>query len=348
MRSFLVLFVLGFTSVHAGSIPTVEVNLDRRPFDRWQEVGKKYGSEIQAGINLALNDRFPKYILDSIGVISRELEHYMPQPYLDEVRGLSAHGNISLSDLVFIQLIYEATAFCTSIVCVNDSGVVWHARNLDYGLSVAEVKYLKATALNMNFVKGGKSVYKGTSFAGLLGLPTGIKPNAFSITLNQRNKGSLAANLFSLIIEIFSSRQFYPNFIQIRSVLDEVQDFRTAVSQLSTQRLIAPCYLTIGGVRDNEGVVITRDQAKALDTQRLNATAGRWFLLETNYDNWVTPPPDDDRRDPGDRAMNAMTRAGISVKNLFKVLWTPPVGNNETIHSTVMSARGYNFTSIMP
>ena len=321
MRPVLLL-LLCFAAANAGLVTTVKIDLDRRPFDRWREVGKRYGPEIQSLITVAFNDFFPKYIHDSIGLISRQLERYMPQPYLDEVKGLSQHGNITLSGLVFMQLIYEATAFCTSIVCVTDSGVVWHARNLDYGRTGQEITLLNHLVVNMDFVRGGRSVYKGTSFAGLVGLPTGIRANAFSITLNERNKGSIVSNLFSLIVEVFASGKFSAVFTGIRTTLNDVPDFNAAVSQLATKRLIAPCYLTVGGVRGDEGVVITRDQRKALDIQRLNATSGRWFLLQTNYDNWVTPPPDDDRRDPGDRAMKAMSRGGISMKNLFRVLWT--------------------------
>jgi hypothetical protein len=33
--------------------------------------------------------------------------------------------------------------------------------------------------------------------------------------------------------------------------------------------------------------------------QELNITAGRWYLLQTNYDPWESAPFYDDRRTPG-------------------------------------------------
>lgn len=65
----------------------------------------------------------------------------------------------------------------------------------------------------------------------------------------------------------------------------------------------------------------------------------RWFLVETNYDHWTTPPPSDDRRDPANKAMNETGQENISGAALFKVLSIHPVLNKKTVYTAVMSAK---------
>ena len=50
-------------------------------------------------------------------------------------------------------------------------------------------------------------------------------------------------------------------------------------------------YLTIGGTGVDEGTVLTRGRNELLDVWRMNATAGEWFLVQTNYDHWLVMPP---------------------------------------------------------
>jgi N-acylethanolamine-hydrolysing acid amidase len=110
---------------------------------------------------------------------------------------------------------------------------------------------------------------------------------------------------------------------------------------LSTSDLIAPAYFIIGGANPYEGAVITRSQDKLIDVWRLNKTSSgieKWYLLETNYDHWLPPPTNDDRRDPGMKAMNATGQANINYSTLMDVLTVKPVCNPSTIYSVVMSA----------
>ena len=114
-----------------------------------------------------------------------------------------------------------------------------------------------------------------------------------------------------------------------REVMESATSYDQAVEQLSASGLIAPLYFIVGGVEDKQGCVITRNQLGVVDTWHLNDTrdASRWYLLETNYDHWVAPPADDDRRTPGMRAMNQTTQANIDFSTLLDVLSMNPVCN---------------------
>lgn len=116
-----------------------------------------------------------------------------------------------------------------------------------------------------------------------------------------------------------------------RQVMENATSFSDAVKMLELTDLIAPAYFIVGGVKPNEGVVITRSQSDLVNAWKLNPNSAgieKWFLLETNYDHWLPPPPDDDRRTPGIRAMNATTQANINYDTLMDVLIIDPVCNS--------------------
>jgi len=59
-----------------------------------------------------------------------------------------------------------------------------------------------------------------------------------------------------------------------------------------------------------QGVVITRNrEVNGTDVWPMtDATAGGWYVLETNYDHWKKPLVLDNRRDPANKCMQKMTK----------------------------------------
>ncbi|XP_071088185.1 acid ceramidase-like [Haliotis cracherodii] len=66
------------------------------------------------------------------------------------------------------------------------------------------------------------------------------------------------------------------------------------------------------------------------------ASAGGWYVLETNYDHWVKPLFLDDRRGPANQCMRETTQQGVSLPALFNVLSTKPVLNKGTVYTALM------------
>ena len=48
------------------------------------------------------------------------------------------------------------------------------------------VDYMRAISYRAKFTRGGEYLYDSIMFSGTVGVYTGMKPNAFSISLNQR------------------------------------------------------------------------------------------------------------------------------------------------------------------
>ena len=67
-----------------------------------------------------------------------------------------------------------------------------------------------------------------------------------------------------------------------------------------------------------------------VDIWKINKTSSNfdnWYLLETNYDHWRSPPANDDRRTPGIWAMNLLTQSRVNSNSLMGVLTMEPICN---------------------
>jgi N-acylethanolamine-hydrolysing acid amidase len=296
-----------------------------------------------------MKQSLPSELASLVSTLGEDIDKYMPYPYGQEIVGISnALTNTTVSDALLGNILYELTAYnnqklsgrvkmCTSIVAQTVNGTIYHGRNLDYNFP----DLLRDLTIIVDFQQGGQTVYSGTTFAGLIGLATAQKPHAYTISVNERNTGTWWMNVFEALI----AGTHGITVLLVRDVVSNKEmDFESAVNSLANSHVIAPSYIIVGGAKPGEGVVITRDRTASKDLWRMNpesdnnTSSGSWYLVETNYDHWEPPPAGDDRRDPAIKAMDGTTRAGVNATSLFKVLSTPPVLNDGTTYTAVMSA----------
>lgn len=330
---------------HQGAGPTAQqakrytINLDLPPLERWAEVTRDYSAELPLLLQ-AIKQMVPPVAVDLADIIGDGIEKYIPYPYNEELLGIKQNvKGIGLGEVVLGNIVYEVTAFghgnskaCTSIVAEAENGTIYHGRNLDYSFT----DVLRNMTIICDFQSNGTTLYTGTTFAGYVGLLTGQKPHGFTISLDERDQGDWWMNaLEALVAGTHGITSFF-----IRDTLGNPDmDFEKAVYALANeQAFIAPSYLIVGGMGPRQGAVITRDRITALDVWMIDAFNGRWYLVETNYDHWEPPPAGDDRRDPAEKAMNETGRANIDGPALFNVLSTPPVLNDGTSYTAIMSA----------
>ncbi len=316
------------------------INLDAPPQDRWVEVTRDYSEEIPLVLQ-AIKKLVPPVAVDLADVIGDGIEKYVPYPYNMEMVGIKENvEGIGLGEVVLGNIIYEVTAFghgsskaCTSIVAEAENGTIYHARNLDYS-RLADI--LRNMTIIVDFQQNGTTIYTGTTYAGYIGLLTGQKPHRFTVSLDERDQGDWWMNALEAMVA--GTHGIASLFIR-DTLANPSMDFEDAVIALAYQQpFIAPSYVIVGGTGPRQGAVITRDRIAALDIWRIDAFTGRWYLVETNYDHWEPPPSSDDRRDPAIKAMNETGRANINGPALFNVLSTPPVLNNGTSYTAIMSA----------
>lgn len=328
-----IIFVSGVFSSFDSDPEKFVVNLDLPPDQRWTHVVTKHPyAELIPKFRQVISGMLPDptIVLPLVEQIAADLDKYIESPYAAEMRGIAKNLNIPLGDIVGANLLYDVSAFCTSIVMQDKEGVIWHARNLDFSFT----DLLRNLTVFIDFQKNNQTVYSGVTYAGYIGLMTGQRPKAFTITADERDIGSWWMNFLIGILQ----RDAVPVSFLIRDTLEESTNYQAAINKLAYTTTLASVYHIVAGVNPGEGAIITKGREAPIDIWTLDPSKNKWFEVETNYDHWTNPPVDDDRRDPAINAMKKLGQDSISKTNLFNVMSTVPVRNNHTTYTVVMSA----------
>ncbi|GAU92270.1 hypothetical protein RvY_04371 [Ramazzottius varieornatus] len=278
----------------------------------------------------------------------RIVEDYLNRLPLDlrqELEGIAEFSNVSKEFITMANIVYEIVTFCTSIVASDINGKPIHGRNLDF----RGTPLLRDETIHVDFVRKingvQQIVYSAVTVAGSISLMTAQKPGVFTYSLNRRiTKTGHGMEDATLNFDVFRNTSSTVLLSMVRQALETATTYEGAVEQFSRAWLPSPCYLIIGGTRENEGVILTRDRDRPVDVHPIDVRQGRWYVAQTNTDRWL---PFDNKTDPfsaqnrleiAERALNRTTRRNINFKTMFDVIGTNAVYNHATVFSTVMSA----------
>lgn len=335
---------------NSSNVGTFVIDLDLPPSERWVELARAKKDEvmkihdvIKSVLDRLLGPRMLKLVDSAMPRLLKSL----PSPFREEMVSLSNHSGLPLGEVVLYNVFYEFFTVCTSVVAEDTHGGIYHARNLDFGLFLgwdvrnntwAMTEALRPTVVNLDFQRLNRTVFKAAGFAGYVGVLTAVKPGAFSLTVNERFK--LNGGYIGLLEWVLGDHSEHWVGFLTRHVMENVTDYESARSVLTTTKLIAPAYFILGGNRSGEGVILTKDRnSPTSDTYGLRDTADKWFVLQTNYDHWKAPPIYDDRRTPGIHCMRNMTRENLGFDGLFNVLSTQPNLNKLTAYTALMEVQ---------
>ncbi|KAG7313854.1 hypothetical protein KOW79_022350 [Hemibagrus wyckioides] len=323
------------------------VNLNLPPSKRWTEIitDKKNDLVIMIQAIKDLIDAFvPSGRLEElIDTAFPLMIDTFPYPFNEEIKGIATASGVPLGEVILFNIFYEVFTVCTSLVAEDPKGNLIHARNMDFGLFMGWDKKnhswmltenLKPLVVNVDFRRNNSTVFKSTNFAGYVGTLTGIQPNVFTLTMNERF--SLDGGYIGILEWILGKRDGMWIGFLTRSVLENATSYAEAKTLLSDTELLAPAYFILGGNQSGQASIITRSRTHNLHPLELDVKQGRWYVLETNYDHWKTPLFLDDRRTPAMKCMNLTTQAKISIKTVYDVLSTKPVLNKLTTYTTLM------------
>jgi acid ceramidase len=120
------------------NVPRISINLDLPQSDRWTEFVMGQIDNMQAMIDQFITrvevgpwgkvENFLQAIDDNADMILGKMQ------YGEEIRGISAATGIDLAEMIVFNLGYELMGVCTSIVAQDETGHMYHGRNLDFGL----------------------------------------------------------------------------------------------------------------------------------------------------------------------------------------------------------------------
>jgi acid ceramidase len=328
-------------------VETFVINLDLPAEKRWTEIAKAKGPEIVyliAGLKEFVLDwsKAAEAIIHFVDTKGGSLDNTLPYPFNAELKGFANDSGINLGELILYNLFYEFFTVCTSIVAEDQNGVLYHARNLDFGLFLgwdianttwAITERLRPLILNLDWQRGGKTVFKSVNFAGYIGILTAVKPNLFSMTMNERF--NIDGGYIGIIKWLLGDHnETWMSFLT-RSVMENSTSYLEAKGQLEKTVMLAPAYFILGGNSSGQGSVITRARNAAVDVWEMPKAYG-WYILETNYDHWKAPLIVDDRRTPAVKCMNETGQQAVNFPGLFNVLSSQPVLNKLTTYTALM------------
>ena len=182
-------------------IPSVTVDLDAPAGERWSKIVEPRKAAIEDLINTFTDmimkkngtaHKLVELLLD--GAAIAEMKR-MPPAFREEIEGIALSTGIGVGSLWVLNMMYEITGACTSFILQDSNDQIWHGRNLDFGLFMGTdpdnhtwllTEKLRAVLMNVEFVRDGKPLYNATTYAGFVGLLSGSRPDAFSITVNTR------------------------------------------------------------------------------------------------------------------------------------------------------------------
>jgi len=315
-------------------MPRYTIDLGLPPIQRWTEICSVPAIKLNANyLYTVFTTLIPGPELGDLGKLLAD--DYFPTELSQELQGCAAAFGFPYGYLALFNLGYEVSDACTSIVAQSNDGTVYHARNMDFWAGMGFTDTLKELAILVDFQREGKTVFSSASFCGFVGVLSGFKADGFSVTVDTRFYPGGIGQLFYEIIAAIEERNASLVSFLLRDVMQNENDYESALTNLVNGELIADVYYIIAGASAGQGAVISRNRTGADDVWSLDFPS-RWYEVETNYDHWEPAPWFDDRIDPANNAMNAMGLSGLTLQNLYDVLSVKPVFNLQTTY-TILS-----------
>ena len=115
------------------------------------------------------------------------------------------------------------------------------------------------------------------------------------------------------------------------------ESFEEAVAYLETVAMTSAGHFIVGGVKENEGIILSRDAHRTDRVERL-ADSERGFIAMTNADVWMV---EDSRHITAVQAMEDLLSLD-SQSMIQQVLWAEGVLRHDSIFSADVSARPHS------
>ena len=280
----------------------------------WNNITKRYKNKILVIFKI-MRPLFQSYMtFANLGINSYKLFKGVIM-YENEILEISKILDITFNECLLFQLTYEMFSACTSCILKCDDNYV-HVRTMDW-----ELKELKDITIKIRVFRKEIHLFDCITWAGFVGVFTGIKPNKYTIALNYRR--SLNSNIKNNLLYFFKGA--YPNAFFMRHLLEsnELPD------KIMNVLLVAPAYYTVLYTPElKQSGVIIRDR----DGYKLKSIP----CIQTNCDEIYK----------GDNIMHSFERIkhmetiiefNPTIDDLIQHISEYPVTNEHTIYTTIMS-----------
>mmetsp|Transcript_11617 Transcript_11617/g.25399 ORF Transcript_11617/g.25399 Transcript_11617/m.25399 type:complete len:442 (+) Transcript_11617:39-1364(+) len=237
---------------------------------------------------------------------------------------------------------------CTSFVISDPESKIWAGRNLDWNFP----DVLKEFIINVDYQRGGKTVFKATTAVGFVGILHAVKPGKFGWSMDARRKGGrIGPNL----LEMALVRGDRTPEQHARWVFENEDNYADALTALGGTPIVNPVYYILSGVTKPEGAVLARDRKGVVHTylmeEEIESPGGNvqkdFWVGITNYDLEYHPLPADDRATPMTDNLNALEGKQFGSDEVWNVLKTWPTFNSHTDITAVVDVASGDFDVVI-
>lgn len=140
----------------------------------------------------------------------------------EEIEGMCEVLGSSSSDCILANSLYELESYCTGVIARQFDGTIIHGRVMDFDFTDT----LRKSVYTAEFYHGDQFLFHAEMFGGINGVYTGMRPNGFSITLNQRFPNKSPLGLVENLYLLFSGKP--ASSWLIRDTLTSCEDYSCA------------------------------------------------------------------------------------------------------------------------
>ncbi|MBO6514983.1 MAG: hypothetical protein JJ975_00350 [Bacteroidia bacterium] len=222
------------------------INLDLPPGQRWQFL-KAYQGEMKELFSCYLKDfEGADYLLPAIDLYKAEV---VSQEYLEEIESIALLTGFTPNETLLANLYYDvlkAYLGCTAFAH-EANGRMFHSRNLDWW---TDHNILSKHSMIFDFQREGRTCFSAVGWPGFIGVLSGVKSGAFSLTLNA-------------VLGTDSAELATPVTFLLRDVLDQSGSFSMAKEVLENKTIASDCLLLLSGTSVEEMAVIERSPKRS-------------------------------------------------------------------------------------
>lgn len=203
--------------------------------------------------------------------------------YAEELESVAQAADVSLAELVLLNLSYEAHGGCTTILAPTADGKVIMGRTLDWQ------QPLKHLTIELSFVRAGQLIYRATSFAGFLGIFTGHVSGEYAVAVNFRcadddqdqeeeeeeGEEEGGEDKDASMSDTESTPEFsWPVGFLVRHTLESCTDYATALDRLQRCSLMSQVYFILCGRTPDQACIVTRNPESSVQPVKMLTTVG--------------------------------------------------------------------------
>ena len=248
--------------------------------------------------------------------------------YKEELNYLADVTGLTFTQILTLQLCYEACACCTSVITnVNEEKIFFRTMDWPYD-------FLKELTIDIEFRKNDSTIFYATSWIGYVGILTATIPKKYSLAINFRSENNLT---FNKILQNLNRliNMYWPTGYLIRYICENSLDEIDMNSQIVNCKSVSPFYLTVlNGL--GESYVINSSPSNEITfspkTQK--------YTIQTNCDFDKFEPNilySVERRKMVKELIKSKSNNFNSIDDLIKSLYKFPVLNDETIYLCLMT-----------